>query len=84
MKVFITKYALSDGINEADMTYTEASENRKKQCIGKYKGYHNYFYGDEVHLTKEEAIKDAEKRRLKMIESLKKQIAKLEKLNFNQ
>ena len=31
MKVFITKYALSDGINEADMTYTEASENSNVQ-----------------------------------------------------
>jgi hypothetical protein len=40
------------------------------------------FYNDDFHLTKEDALKDAEKRRKKKIESMKKQISKLERLSF--
>lgn len=38
--------------------------------------------GDEWHLTKEAAIKKAEEMRAEKIESLKNQIAKLEKRKF--
>jgi hypothetical protein len=43
----------------------------------------NYFgEGKEWHLTKDDAIKRANEVRLKKIELLKKQIAKLEKMDF--
>lgn len=44
----------------------------KKKCYGKFKSFSQGFYNDDFHLTKEDAIKDAEKRRKKKIESLKK------------
>ena len=38
------------------------------------------FYGNDFQMTEELALADAERRRVRKIESLKKQIAKLEKL----
>lgn len=81
-KVFITKYALTSGIEEAELDVKENPEHFKKSCYGKWKGWTQGFYNDDFHLTKEEALIDAEKRRKKKIESLKRQIAKLEKLSF--
>lgn len=82
-KVFITKYALSTGIQEVEMDVDMNPEHFKKKCFGKWKGYWQGFYNDDFQLTKEEAIKDADKRRKKKIESFKKQIDKLEKLSFS-
>ena len=81
-KVFITKYALTSGIEEAEMDVKLNNPNFKKSCYGKFKGFSQGFYNDDFHLTKEDALKDAEKRRKKKIESLKKQISKLEQLSF--
>ena len=64
-KVFITKYALTKGIEEAEMNVILNDPYFKKRCHGKFKGLHRGFYNDEFHLTKEEALKDAEKRRKK-------------------
>lgn len=79
-KVFITKYALTKGILEEVLDLKEDG----KSCWGKPKGwaFNDVFYGDDFHLTIEEAKKDSETRRLKKIESLKKQMKKLEKLSF--
>ena len=81
-KVFITKYALTSGIVEIEMDVKLDDPYFKKKCYGKFKGVSQGFYNDEIHLNKEEALKDAEKRRKKKIESLKKQISKLEELSF--
>jgi hypothetical protein len=81
-KVFITKYALTNGIEEVEMDVSLNDGNFKKKCYGKYNGFSQGFYNDDFHLTKEEALKDAEERRKKKIESLKKQITKLERLSF--
>jgi len=81
-KVFITKYALTNGIEEVELDVKENPEHFKKSCYGKWKGYSQGFYNDDFHLTKEEALIDAEKRRKKKIESLKKQIQKLERMSF--
>lgn len=45
---------------------------------------YGYFFEKEWHDTQAEAIAFAEEMRIKKIASLKKQIAKLEKINFNQ
>jgi len=81
-KVFVTKYALSNGIEEVEMEVTLNPEHFDKKCYGRWKGYSQCFYNDDFHLTKEEALIDAEKRRKKKIESLKKQIQKLERMSF--
>ena len=81
-KVFITKYALTGGIKECELDVTLDDTNFKKKCYGKFKGFSQGFYNDDFHLTIEDALKDAEKRRKKKIESLKKQIVKLEQMSF--
>ena len=78
-KVFITKYALSSGVMECEMEVTE-----KTKCYGKPDGfdYNMFFFGDEFHLTKEEAILDCEKRKEKKVISLEKQLLKIKKMSF--
>jgi len=81
MKVYITKYALTQGIYE-----TEAEE-----CGAEFKGmirtgkeYSSYYHGEgkDWHRTREGAIKRAEEMRERKIQSLRKQIQKLENLKF--
>lgn len=79
MKVFITKYALTQGIIEIDDAEI-CSIAEKMISSPKY----GYFFEKEWHDTQAEAIAFAEEMRIKKIASLKKQIAKLEKINFNQ
>ena len=80
MKVWITKYALTDGIIEADAescgnsSIASVSWNNGTRCTKLYWG--------EYYLSKESAIKKAEEMRQKKIESLKKQIKKLEEMRF--
>lgn len=79
-KIYIAKYALSAGIKEAEI------DNRYNNDGGHIwpKGYYmNFELGKEVFYSKDEAIKQAEKMRLKKIERLKKQIKKLENLKFD-
>lgn len=77
-KLWLSKYALSSGIKQ---------QMAKEGLIeGKYVGVCNSFYlytlGRDIHLTHADAVKAAETARIKKIESLRKQIAKLEKLTL--
>lgn len=79
MKVWITKYALTDGIIEAEgepygLEWVSASWDDGYRCGDFEKG--------EWFDTKETAIQKAEEMRREKIESLKKQIEKLERLRF--
>ena len=79
MKVWITKYALTDGIIEADaelcgLDIISASWDNGIRC--------NNFKGEEWWSTKKNAIEKAEEMRQKKITSLKKQIEKLEEMRF--
>lgn len=78
--VFITKYALTSGIMECKMEV----KIDEKMCSGKPEGFAftTYFFGNDFYLTKEEAIEDCNKRKEKKLLSLKKQIKKIEELNF--
>lgn len=86
MKVWITKYALTQGIYEAEVINncltTDPSGNmievKEKNKINSY--YHEK--GKEWHETKESAIKRAEEMRRKKIASLRKQIERLDKMKF--
>lgn len=81
MKVYITKYALTHGIDEYDDAIVCTDINVKMISVQK-KGYKYHFHKPHWHETKEEAIAQAEKMRQKKIASLKKQIVKLENLKF--
>ena len=81
MKVWITKYALTEGILEVDGTTPfhidvlhYQRERRYKQTMGNR--------GKDWHLDLSLAKAKAEQMRQVKIASLKKQIAKLEKLEF--
>lgn len=75
MKLWISKYALSKGIKECDMRVVGGWAC---SMSGAY-----YKLWRDAHETKEQAISAAEEMRIKKIESIKKQIAKLEKMTFS-
>lgn len=79
MKVWITKYAMTDGIIEAEaepcgFDIISASWDNGTRC--------NNFKGDEWWSRKKNAIEKAEEMRQEKIASLKKQIEKLERMRF--
>ena len=80
MKVWITKYALTDGVREMEV---EQSENFSEIVRGKSGNDFYHGEGREWHRTYESAVAKAEEMRLKKIDSLKKQIAKWEKKRFS-
>ena len=89
-KVWISKYALTEGIYETEVrfpNYDDKSGGKYVYTLGHFPILSQQFVksrdSSEWHLTKEEAIQQAEKMRLKKIESLKKQITKLEKMRFD-
>lgn len=79
MKVWITKYALTDGIIEAvaevgGFDTITATWDNETRC--------DNFKGEEWWNTKKNAIEKAEEMRQKKIASLKRQIEKLERMRF--
>ena len=77
MKVWISRYALSEGIFE-----TQAELSRDFPDMISERPSYAHYHKPDWHETKEEAIKRAEQMRIKKIASLKKQIEKLEKMDF--
>ncbi len=80
MKAWITKYALTEGIIEADATVITEGNAISVHFNGNL--FANYFYGKDWHVTKDAAVLRAEEMRDRQIASLKKQIEKLEKMRF--
>ena len=77
MKVYLTKYALSKGISIQEAVKTEC---------GKYwaiQAHHNLYLEDECFESRKEALKNAEERRIKKLQSLDKQTKKISALNFD-
>lgn len=79
MKVWITKYALTSGIIQ-----TEGEVTNSGALYVLHTGHLTFYHGEgkEWHRTKEAAVSKAEEMRQKKIESLKKQIRKLEGMTF--
>lgn len=82
MKIYITKYALTSGIKEAEAescSYPEMVVVRKEGAA-----MDQFFHkiGRDYCLSREDAIVTAEKMRVAKIASLKKSIQKFEKLTF--
>lgn len=80
MKVWITKYALTQGIIELEIENESDDPN-----VIYFKGSHGFsssYRGKDWHKTKEDAIKRAEEMAQKKIESLQRQIIKICDLKF--
>ena len=75
MKVYITKYALTRGIEEKKASEFDVGIEAL-YCEGKA------YFSHEWHLTKKEAIERAEQMRISEINKLLKRIKKLENLKF--
>lgn len=73
---WITKYALSGGISSTSNGEVRGGYLRLKG------DWTSYMIGRDAFDNEADAKADAETRRIKKIESLKKQIAKLEKRTF--
>ena len=82
MKVWITKYALTDGIIEAESD--TQTQNKEKVFAFWNNDEFGIFYPSkgELFYDKESAIQKAEEMRQKEVESLKKKIKKLEEMRF--
>jgi hypothetical protein len=81
MKVWITKYALTQGIRLASATIADSTKNEiRVRDIESY--YPEFFNKGEWFDNEQDAKADAEKRRLKQINLLKKQLIKLENMRF--
>lgn len=76
--VFITRYALTDGILEREALKIE--DDGKYVRVRLSSGGDLGFWGKDWHRTREEADADAERRRVAKIESHRKSIAKLERM----
>lgn len=72
-RYYITKYALSGGLSSMEAAPRDGYI---------YQSWTSFKVGRDAFLEKQEALADCEARRLKKIASLRKQIAKLEKLTF--
>ena len=77
MEMWISKYALSSGIEKADGKLMDSGYFYKSD--GHWAGFK---VGRDAHATLEEANAAAESARVKKIKSLEKKIKALEKLQF--
>lgn len=84
MKVYITKYALTKGIIKKNV------EQDDKRTV-RYDAESHFFWAPTTqfykkpdwHIDKDKAVKRAERMRIMKINALKKEIIRLENLNFN-
>lgn len=78
-KVFVTKYALTDGplVVDADISHEGTMASYKVY------GYRTHVHGKDFWLSEEDALADCERRRLAKIKSIEKQRKKLEEMKFS-
>ena len=79
-KVWITKYALTDGIRLIEAK--QSSQYLDMMSYGEGAYDHAHGEGREWHRTPESALRRAEEMRKKKLASLRKSIAKLEAMTF--
>lgn len=82
MRVYITKYALTTGIQIKQAERPSTADD--SMIVVRVGGYSSYYHGNgrDWHRSSESAIKRAEEMRRKKIASLKKALAKLEAMKF--
>ena len=81
MKVWITKYALKDGITKENAEQNDWLKEYGAVSVERF--CHAFILGRDAFEDRNSAIAKAEEMRMKKIASLKKQIAKLEALKFD-
>jgi len=79
MIVYITKYALTQGIQEYDISDMQKGSNH---VVIHEAMYNQHFFKPEWHTDKNDALQHAELMRVKKIASLERQIFKLRGLKF--
>lgn len=77
-KFWVSKYAMTKGVFPVN---AEVSQTSSSMLIVRDM-YTYYLHGEEWHRTREAAVARAEEMRIAKIASLKKQIAKIEKMTF--
>lgn len=77
---WITKYALTAGIFEIDSKVGEYG--RVKDTRPGAMSFNSFTHGKEAFESKADAITDAERRRKRRLDGLRKQFTKLEGLKF--
>lgn len=82
MKVFITKYALTNGIHEIDDAKHCTNISVNMIAHKNSAGHTQCFHKPDWHETLHEAFTRAEAMRVSRLVSLRKSVAKLEKLTF--
>ena len=85
MKVFISKWALTGGIQEAEGVIVRGSSGTEYFKRAHWGAAAPLFtVGKDVHKTREAAVDAAEFLRARKLASLRRQIAKIELLDFNE
>lgn len=80
MKIYVTKYALTEGIQEME---AEESLHTDPMAVVRRKGtFDLYFHRKDWHPTREAAVIQANAMVAKKIKSIEKQMAKLKTLKF--
>lgn len=83
-KIWVTKYALTKGVFSADAElsseYLQMAVVEGDIRLGTCR---SCYHGSDWHLTRSCALEQAERMRARKLESLRKQIAKLEALKFD-
>ena len=79
MKIYVTKYALTAGIKEHEAEIDGAIATVRASGTA---WMTSYFYGNDWHMTANEASIRAEEMRVAKINNLRKQLAKLEAVKF--
>lgn len=84
MKMYISKYALSGGIKEVWGNESDVSNKKYISVTETPLSYftQQYVVGKDIHHTRAEAVAAAETLRAKKIAAIKRQLAKLEKMEF--
>jgi hypothetical protein len=84
-KIYVTKYFSTLGIVETYEIPNYTSTEDRPSCSAIIPGYIHevYLSKNEFFFSKEDAKKNFEKRKNEKILSLKKQIEKIEKINFD-
>ena len=82
MKVWITKYALTKGIFEAEVE--PATDNPGLVGVRNGGFQYHYFHRPHWHESREAAVQQAKKMKLEKLSSLRKQLERIENLDFNE
>lgn len=77
-KIYITRYALTEGIVERDAKVDES----KNMATFIENGYTRYFHREDFYLSFDEAYNRVMDMKDRKIKSIKKQLSKLRELSF--